>query len=428
MTGEILAVGDMHLGRRPARLPPGLGLDPEKLTPVAAWERVVELALERGCAALLLAGDVVESENAWFEAYGPLERGVRRLVEAGIEVCAVAGNHDGVALPRLARSLEGFRLLGEGGRWEVHALRSPEVAGLRVAGWSFPSRSYREDPLEDFPALEADTGPVVGLLHCDLGAGASSYAPVQRSRLEALPVAAWLLGHLHQPTLGAGVRPVGYLGSLVGLDPTETGTHGAWSVVPDASGSVRAEMMALAPLRWERLTVDAGMLGASGEALEEAVVAALEQAADEAAADGPDLRALGCRVSLIGRSPAWRSLAERVAEGRWEDLFLERRGISVFVDAIDSRVAPALDLEALAEGNDPLALLAREVLEVERAGPELPELCRELRETYRQALRQAGVTAVGLDAPGEEDLRQALLRAGEQALGALSDQKPGSAE
>ena len=54
-----------------------------------------------------LAGDLVERDNALFEAYGPLATGVRRLVERGIVVAAVAGNHDTMALPRLAAEIDG---------------------------------------------------------------------------------------------------------------------------------------------------------------------------------------------------------------------------------------------------------------------------------------------------------------------------------
>ncbi|MDQ7008057.1 MAG: DNA repair exonuclease [Acidobacteriota bacterium] len=425
MTGELLCVGDIHLGRRPARLPAALGLDPETLTPVSAWGQVVELALERGSAAVLLAGDVVESENAWFEAYGPLERGVRRLVEAGIEVCAVAGNHDAVALPRLARALDGFRLLGEGGRWEVHVLESPEVAGLRVAGWSFPGRSYDRDPLEGFPALDEREGPVVGLLHCDLDASAGDYAPVRRSRLEALPVDAWLLGHLHGPSLGPGPRPVGYLGSLVGLDPSETGEHGVWSLERDPAGGFRAAMIPLAPLRWEHRTLDAAGLGGAGEELDEAVLGLMRESAAQAAAASPALRALGCRIDLVGRSAAWRKLAERVAGSRWEELLFEHQGVSVFIDRVACRVDPDIDLEALAAESNPLGLLARELLEVRNGGPAWPSLRQELEEEFRRALHGAGLNRWVAGRMDEEDLRRALREAGGQALGALFDQKQG---
>jgi DNA repair protein SbcD/Mre11 len=122
MTVRLLCVGDMHLGRSPG----GLGgerlglldLDARQLGPRAAWERTVEHALEEAVDALLLAGDVVDAEDDFFEAYDALKRGVETLVDAGIAVLGVAGNHDVKVLPELAKHVADFRLLGRGGRWE----------------------------------------------------------------------------------------------------------------------------------------------------------------------------------------------------------------------------------------------------------------------------------------------------------------------
>ena len=49
------------------------GIDPADLTPAATLERCVDLAIDRRVAAVLLPGDVVDSNNARFEAMVPLE-------------------------------------------------------------------------------------------------------------------------------------------------------------------------------------------------------------------------------------------------------------------------------------------------------------------------------------------------------------------
>lgn len=434
MSRELLCSGDMHLGRRPSRLPASLenlGVVPGELTPIAAWARVVEVALERRPLALLLAGDVVESENAWFEAFGPLEQGVRRLVEAGIEVYAVAGNHDGVALPRLARSIPGFHLLGEGGRWEIRGVGEGGSGGsrFRIAGWSFPARRFPGDPLEGFPPLGKqgvagpEGGPLIGLLHCDLGAASSPYAPVQRSRLEALPVAAWLLGHLHTPTIADGARPIGYLGSMVGLDPTETGAHGIWSLGLGESGVLELESIPLAPLRWERLELDVSRIGDAEEEIEGELIDLLRAAAVAAAAGGEAPRALGCRISLVGRSEGWRWLAEKAANRRWAELTLREGRTAVFVEGVESRVRPALDLEELAARRDPPALLARELIRLEEGAGIDGELREALLGEYRAALRTSGLGGLVEQAPADDLLAEALREAGTEALDALLRQR-----
>ena len=101
-SAAILAIGDVHLGTGCSGVPDivsSWGVDPTELTPAAALKRAAEFAVEQEVHAVLLAGDVVESTNARFEAMPPLEACMRLLVDAGIEVIAVAGNHDVEALP-----------------------------------------------------------------------------------------------------------------------------------------------------------------------------------------------------------------------------------------------------------------------------------------------------------------------------------------
>ena len=94
-TTRILFVGDMHLGRSPSglsdRVLEAAGLTRQDLGPAEAWRRIVQAALDLDVDAVALAGDLVEGDNARFEAFGHLESGVARLAAAGITVAAVAG-------------------------------------------------------------------------------------------------------------------------------------------------------------------------------------------------------------------------------------------------------------------------------------------------------------------------------------------------
>ena len=86
MSARILFVGDIHLGRRPGGLPGNLeqhGLSVAELTPAAAWRSTVDWAVAHDVDAVVLAGDVVESDNARFEAYGRLREGAERLLRGG---------------------------------------------------------------------------------------------------------------------------------------------------------------------------------------------------------------------------------------------------------------------------------------------------------------------------------------------------------
>ena len=251
---RLLAIGDMHLGRRPSRLPPALAHRARELGPSEAWARIVDAALEAEIDAAVLAGDVVDRENDFFEAFRELRAGVERLATAGIRVFGVAGNHDVAVLPRLAGQIDAFEFLGQGGNWQVVDIGvGAEKAALW--GWSFPMSRVSESPLAG-AKFSRRPGPNLGLLHCDRDQAGSSYAPVSGRELEGAGLAGWLLGHIHQPDALAAPHPSGYLGSVTGTDPGESGARGPWLLTVDGGRVREVTQWALAPLRWERMEVD----------------------------------------------------------------------------------------------------------------------------------------------------------------------------
>ena len=110
---RILCIADVHLGRRPAHIPETI--DARALGPAPAWHAFVRRAVELEVDAVALTGDVVDETNRFYEAFSVLQSGVKRLVDSGIPIFAVSGNHDFEVLPRLADRIPEFRLLGRGG-------------------------------------------------------------------------------------------------------------------------------------------------------------------------------------------------------------------------------------------------------------------------------------------------------------------------
>jgi exonuclease SbcD len=215
----LFAAADIHLGRSPARVSADWAL---RHSPRVAFDNLVTAAIDEQADAVLLAGDVVDRDNVFFEAYGVLQRGVARLREKGIPLIAVAGNHDTHILPELADAVddpEAFRLLGRGGTWESVDLSCRDGSQIRIWGWSFPRSDYSGNPLSDFPGLGSDRpATVIGLLHADRGASGGVYAPVSAADLDASGVRPWILGHIHLPDPTAPGSTSYYTGSLQALD------------------------------------------------------------------------------------------------------------------------------------------------------------------------------------------------------------------
>ena len=417
----------MHLGRS-IRMPAGLmdsgneQINAATLQPLAAWRRAVDGAIALGVDCVLLSGDVVDGDAHFYTALAALEEGVRRLSAANIEVIGVAGNHDVGVLPRLADELPGFQLLGRGGEWEIRAVTNRHSnETLNIVGWSFPTKSVTYSPMPGLERLNsqlsAATGTVIGLLHCDLDSTGSSHAPVSRVELQRPGISAWLLGHIHIPNSSgfSGAQPIGYLGSLVGLDYGDTGWHGAWLLRAE-DGNVTMERLDSAPLLWVRKPVgvdDAKTL----DDVDSRIAACLRETHRE---NELSASAIGCRLELYGRTPILASLkqhTERVLETGAITYGVEP--ICFINDIALSNVRPALDLKAIASGAGPPAILARKIVSLESMDDIGTGLIAEARDRlHAQANRSIwrSIDAVTLSA---HDIQSYLINSGELALDEL---------
>lgn len=373
MTAPVMFLGDLHLGRSPQRLRRA-GLDPNKLGPVEGWRRVVQYAVSKGVQAVVLSGDVVDQDKDRFEAWGHLRHGVEEMTRAGVRVLGVAGNHDHIALPRLAERIRAFRLIGRDGVWQRE-----ELDGIDLLGWSFPSGVHRESPLLSPGLKEAidrrrPDAALVGVLHGDLDATESPYAPVRRAALAEHPVAGWFLGHVHKPDDLGRARPMGYLGSLVGLDRSETGRRGPWLVQRRSASAVEATQLRLGPVHWTTLEVD--LTGVHpGPDVNDQIHARVETVIERAAAadrwtsDG-DFLAVGCSVVFTGPTAARAAIQQFIENFPSEELVFEARGLRWAVVHLSDATTSSYDLPALAAERSPLGQVAQLLLDLDAKGPE----------------------------------------------------------
>jgi DNA repair protein SbcD/Mre11 len=355
---RILCTGDIHIGRRASRIPDGI--DSARFSTAAAWEAVVDAAIRERVDLLALSGDVVDRANRYFEAFGPLERGLRQLVEAGIDTVAVTGNHDFDVLPQLQRGAAGERLhlLGAGGRWERWTLHSGGEPTLHVDGWSFPSQHVRHSPLDMYPQPPDDGLPVLGLLHADLDQPASPYAPVTLAQLTRQPVSFWLLGHIHHPSLQHGIgAPVLYPGSPYAMDPGESGPHGPWLVELSPGRAPQARQLPISPVRYEPLPIAIDGLD-DLETVSGAVAGTAQVRLTELAATNGDLECVAFRVTVTGRTTL-HSAVPKLLDDLRSDFQLTSGQLQGFVEKLTIDTRPALVLSELVQRSDPPGALAR---------------------------------------------------------------------
>jgi predicted phosphodiesterase len=427
-TIRLLCAADLHLGRRPSRVPPG----DDELSVASVWRRIVEAAVTRDVDAVLMAGDVVDEDNQYFEALGPLQEGVRQLTDHDIPVFAVAGNHDWDVLPRLAEAVdrEGFHLLGRGGQWEAATLEVDGEPTAEIVGWSFPDAHPPESPLEGAgPATETDL-PAVGLLHADLGADESRYGPVDRTELEAAAPTAWVLGHLHQPAehdLAGGLAL--YPGSPQPLDPGEGDRHGISMLEFESDGAASVVRRPVASLQYVECEVDLADVETEDD-FRKQVSTRLDDLHRETVDAAPDLEQVVYRITFTGRTAAHRRVSG------WSEQLVDQftprfDGTVGRVDETRVATRPTYDLEKLARSDDPPGVVAQLILQLERGEPsgERTTLVRRLRQTLLEDVYNANAYAplrADSETSGKPDRREVeamLVEQGWLLLDQLMDQK-----
>ena len=426
MSIRILCTGDVHLGRRASRVPEGI--DAHALGPTAAWDCFVRSAIELKVHAVCLTGDVVDGSNRFYEAFSVLQSGVRQLVDAGITIYAVSGNHDWDVLPRLADRIPEFHLLGRGGRWEESILPSKDTPAVRFLGWSFPSCHFSTNPLAGVPT-ETRGMTTVGLLHCDCGVADSSYGPVALGDLTGGSADVWLLGHIHNPGVLSKSSPlILYPGSPQGLDPGERGSHGAWLVIIEPGQPPRAEHLPLAALRWEQ--IDVPLEGVCDEdSMAGTVIEAMHAKHNEIRGEIGYTKSVGCRLRLRGRTAIHRRLPSLIPDIQ-ADLNPPFDEVEYFIEKIEDLSRPDLVLKDIAGSNDPAGLLARRLLLLDCKAPEEPYL--ELIRAAGRAIQEQRSSSVFASLPdstersGDEEVRGMLIRVGLDMLDHLLAQKEAS--
>jgi DNA repair protein SbcD/Mre11 len=325
---------------------------------LAAWDRLVEEALRRRVAFVLLAGDLYDGPERGLRAQLRFRRGLERLSSAGVEVFVVHGNHDPLeeGWSALRELPAGVHVFGAGEPAVVPVVRGGQQIAL-VHGVSYRVRAERENLARRFVRAPGE-GLQIGLLHAHVEgqAGHDPYAPCVVEDLRASGLDYWALGHVHQrQTLLSGATWAVYPGNLQGrsLKPTECGPKGAVVVHVADAAIERLEFVELAPVRFEWVEVDIGQV---------ADLAALEASLIAAARGGEGNSGVVVRARLVGRGPLH---ADLLREG---DAFLEalREAGSggspwIFWERIERATAPPVDLEALRARDDFAGEVLREL-------------------------------------------------------------------
>ncbi|RQG94819.1 metallophosphoesterase family protein [Natrarchaeobius chitinivorans] len=421
----ILCTGDIHLGRHSSRIPKDL--DSPEFSPTAVWRDIVREAIKRDVDAVAISGDVADRENKYFEAYGAFEDGAARLDAADIPVVAVAGNHDFDVFPRIQRDLEleSLHLLGEDGTWDYWTLERDGQPLVRFDGWSFPDEHVYESPLESYDLPDSNV-PRIGVLHADLGSRESPYAPVELADLREKPVMAWLLGHIHRPSIPNKSNPlVCYPGSPQALDPGESGPHGPWLLSIDSNDQPAVERIPLSTVRYDTLEIDVSGIEDPKAAMPK-ISDRLREHVESLSGHGSLELILPC-IRLMGRTEAHADLVDR-SDAIREQLGTRAGSADVRIEAVEVDTRPEVDLEERATGDDAVAAVAKLLIELKNGelSDENERLLGESLDAMRQAHNASAYTVLrqetDIDRPDRDDAIETLETQARLVLDTLLEQ------
>ena len=322
----------------------------------AAFTGVVDTCLSREAAFLVIAGDAYNSADKSLRAQLRFRAEMERLAEAGIEVFIVNGNHDpqsgwsaGFALPETVHIFPTNRVE------RVEVERDGEVIAA-VYGRSF-ARAAETANLSLGYHRDASDPLAIGVLHANVGSNSEydPYAPATLDDLRAAGMDYWALGHIHKQEVLAEYPWITYAGSPQGLNPKETGPHGCFVVEIARGGATTLEHVETAPVAWAQVEVD--MSGAAD--LEEVRVLLMAACENIRVTSGRNTVA---RISLRGRSAAHADLGRPGVEDQLRDDVRAEAALEtpwVWIDRLDDRTSPLIDLDALRGGPDFAAELVR---------------------------------------------------------------------
>jgi DNA repair exonuclease SbcCD nuclease subunit len=380
-----------------------------------AFERMIDLCIERQVAFLVLAGDLYDCDCPNMQIAVFLRNQLARLDKAKIRVVIKKGNHDAdnkitsaLALPQNTR---------------VFSDQKPETIQyddlpVRVAlhGQSFKPGPINHNLAASYPSPVKDCLNI-GVLHTSLVGNPdhSPYAPCKLEELKTHGYDYWALGHIHKGEELARDPWVVYPGNIQGRHAKETGPKGCILVETDDNRIVSAEAIALDVVRWQQILVNLEDAKCEGELVERIRVGLTQTLRN---ANG---RPSAVRITLKGRTLLHSRVARMPSRFRQTVLELagEIAGDDIWVEKIrNSTTAPPMRFEGSPdEGAGELIRIVREITGgTAQVGTLLGRELEPLRMKLPEELKEVSPLKV-LDDPAIA--RQALVRIGLQLVSRL---------
>ena len=365
----------------------------------SAFEKVVDIAIDAHADAILITGDVYNSDHHSLAAQMAFARELYRAAQQGIRVFIVHGNHDPDEAWRADIPLPPSVHIFSSEKVEAVPLMIDGELAATIYGISYGTRHVSDNLARRFERKEND-GYAIAMLHTDMGGEGSPYAQCSLDDLKQTKMDYWALGHVHARKIVSQSPYVVYPGNTQGLDMTETGPRGCYLVDVGAYGTVTLKFMETDAVRWLDMPVDIGAFPDQEALLREIM---RQRAALKELTGRPNI----ARLILRGRGPLHRAAVSESGQEFLLQSLNEKeqfRHIFTYFSRIEDQTKPSLDLKERRQLPDVMGDYLRAYDETaELPKPELTARLRQIADAQPEMKKLAAVPAMA-----DEDM---LLRA-----------------
>jgi len=364
-----------------------------------AFDNLVQVAIEERVAFVLIAGDLYDGDCRDFNTPRWFRNKMEELEASGVRAFVIQGNHDAESRMKTA-----FRLQLPD---NVHLFGTNEpetvlIDDLQVAlhGQGFATAAISEDLSAGYPAPRRGWLNI-GMIHTNCGAveGHDNYAPSSAEALVAKGYDYWALGHIHKRHVVHEAAPwIVYPGNIQGRHVNEEGAKGCTLVTVEGGRIAAVQHRELDVVRWERCDVDATdcrdaaeVLTSTGHAIQDALTRA-------------EGRMLALRLRIVGTSASHFHLCSHAMH--WQEQvqqeLVDRFDDRVWLERVELRTRPAMDVDALAARDDSLGELLRGIRDMSSIEPALSAVRGELNDLLKIMPTDPRAVDMRIDLDNEE--------------------------
>ncbi len=358
MSFKFIHAADLHLDS------PLLGLSkypgaPDELARGAtrrALEKLVDLAIAEQVAFVLIAGDVYDGDWKDYNTGVFFSAQMSRLNEALIDVYLIRGNHD--ASSQISRELKLPKNVHELSHKHPETIVIPHL-NLAIHGQGFATQAVTHDIASSYPSAKTDLFNI-GILHTSASgyAGHENYAPCSVTTLISKGYDYWALGHVHQFKILCESPYIVFSGNTQGRNIRETGVKGCVLVTADHGQVSSVQHIRLDTMQWLLADLDV----TDTQDIDQVVARVVRYLRHEVFSFDA-LTLIAVRVILSGACFAHAAMVSDedrlLAELR--SALSEEFGGRVWLERLKIRTRPNIDIDAVADRDDPIGRLVRSV-------------------------------------------------------------------